>query len=106
MAEAKKVDAVVEVVETVIEEEHITLKLSMKEARAVFAALNRVGGSPKESPRGIIDGVREAIAKAYTGPKYSEWDWDWARPEYTCAEGGPGVYMDDYKDVEKKVARG
>jgi len=41
----------------------IELILSNKEAQALFAVLMNIGGDPCESRRGIIDGIRIAMAK-------------------------------------------
>lgn len=90
MAEVKKVN-----VERTVIEEGLAVHLTMQEARAVWSVLWRVGGNPTESPRGIIDGVRNAIGTAVTGG-VNEFDNEWARPELTCAEGGYGLMLDNY----------
>lgn len=99
MAEATRHEKVVETVEVVKEEEHITLKLTMAEARALFALTNRVGGSPGNSPRGLIDGVRVAIHRAYEGAKYDQWEWGWAEPEFECFQSGVGISAKMYRHL-------
>lgn len=99
MAEATRHAKVTETVEVVKEEEHIMLKLTMAEARALFALTNRVGGSPGNSPRGLIDNVNEAIHKAHEGAKYDRWEWGWAEPEFECFQNGIGITAKLYKHL-------
>lgn len=42
----------------------VTLTLSGPEARTLFGILNRVGGSPSDSPRGYADQIARALRDA------------------------------------------
>lgn len=94
MAKAEKTE-----VEVVTVEEGVALRLSMAEVRALYSLTMRCGGSPKESPRGLIDGIREAIREA-TGNS-SRWNSDWANPEYRCFMEGGGIIAQDYEAEEE-----
>jgi len=86
----------------ILVEDFIEVKMSLEEARAVFSVLNRVGGSGELSPRKHADSVRDAIARAYQGRAYDEWDWAWAEPEWACFAGGVGIQAATYEDGDKR----
>lgn len=88
MAKAEKTT-----VEKVVTEDGTVLTLNEAETRAVYAALLRVGGDPTESPRGLIDGVRDAIDKRYGR---AGWNWRAYDPEWACFQDGPGLIAKNY----------
>lgn len=61
MAKATMKAAVVETVEKVIEEAKVALEMTLDEAKAVIAVLRSVGGDPDNSPRGLTQGVENAL---------------------------------------------
>lgn len=91
MASAEKTE-----IERIVKEEGIVLHLTMAEARALGALTWRVVGSPDRSPRGLIDGIRKALAKAVTGSN-DQYEIQWAQPELACFEGGIGIQAKDYE---------
>jgi len=100
MAKAEKTK-----IERVITEEGVVLQLTMPEARALFAILWRVGGSPVTSPRGLADGIRNALTEAATGYPQAKFSIDyeqWAMPELTCFTGGGGLIAKNYDSKEEK----
>lgn len=86
----------------IVIEDFIEVKMSLEEARAVFSVLNRVAGAPLDSPRKHVDSVRNAIARAYQGREYDEWDWAWAEPEWACLAGGAGIAAVTYEEGDKR----
>lgn len=42
---------------------NITLKLTVQEVQLLLEVANNIGGDPKKSARGIMDGIREALEK-------------------------------------------
>lgn len=91
MATATKTEIEIEVVTT---EEAVCLTLSMKEVRALYSLTMRCGGNPKNSPRGVIDDIRDAIKKAVG--REDSYKSNWANPEYDCFTDGPSVQASDY----------
>lgn len=54
------------ITKTVVEEKEYILKMSPNELKFLLCVLNRIGGSPKHSPRKHAESLSAAIAKIYT----------------------------------------
>lgn len=61
MAKATRIDEVTEVTTVVVSPEAFVLHLSREEADVLRAILNRIGGDPKTTRRGIADRVNDAL---------------------------------------------
>lgn len=92
MAKAAKVD-----VEVTITKKGYQLDLTEDEAKALCAVMLRVGGDPDRSPRGLVEGVQEALFEAMgigrwelEGPLGVFWE--------TINTGGPGVIFSNYPE--------
>jgi hypothetical protein len=82
-------------IERTVKEEGVSLDLTMPEVRALYAVTNRVGGSPTEGPRGLIDNIRLALLDALGKDERSPNNW--AQPEYRCFIDSTGLIVKDYQ---------
>lgn len=98
MAKSHKMNKIVKkMVETEVSETTYHFEFTIDELKTLRAILNRVGGSPKVSPRQHADAISDAIDGVMGRSKY---DWEWAQEIVALVTGGGITFLDYGKGSE------